>query len=80
MFAIVPKSPSFFYYYYPASIMLCIALAAAFHHFRARLKSWDESFAIISFGLFAYFYPLLSAAALSGGGAFQHWMWFSTWR
>jgi len=79
MFAIVPKSPSFFYYYYPASIFLCVALAAAFHHFRARVKNWDESFAIISFGLFAYFYPILSAASLSGAASFHRWMWFSTW-
>ena len=81
MFAIVPKSPSFFYYYYPASIFLCVALAAAFHYFRSvrRLRNWDESYAILSFGLFAYFYPILSAAALSGPLAFHRWMWFKTW-
>jgi dolichyl-phosphate-mannose--protein O-mannosyl transferase len=80
MFAIIPKHPSFFYYYFPSSVFLSLALAAALDRFgKGRLRNLDESFTIVAAGLFIYFYPILSAAALSGPQAFRHWMWFSTW-
>jgi dolichyl-phosphate-mannose-protein mannosyltransferase len=78
MWAIIPKSLGFFYYYYLSSIWLCVALAVAFDRF-GRKRHWDEASLALAAGLFAYFYPILSAAALPGPRAFVRWMWFSTW-
>jgi dolichyl-phosphate-mannose-protein mannosyltransferase len=80
VWAITPKSIGFFYYYYLPSIFLCVALAAAFDRYaRGRLEHWDEAFVILAFGLAVYFFPIVSAAPLSGEQAFENWMWFSTW-
>ncbi len=75
----IPKSLGFFYYYYLPSIWLAIAIAVAFDHWRDRLRYWDEAFLMLTAGLFIHFYPILSAAPLSGPRAFERWMWFSTW-
>jgi dolichyl-phosphate-mannose-protein mannosyltransferase len=79
VWAIIPKSLGFFYYYYPSTIWLCLVLAAAFDHLRARGKYWDELFLGAVAVLFVYFYPIISAAALPHAGAFRYWMWFPTW-
>ncbi|OYX40011.1 MULTISPECIES: phospholipid carrier-dependent glycosyltransferase [unclassified Sphingomonas] len=78
---IIPKKVGFFYYYYLPSIFLCLALAAAFDHFgKGRLRDADMWFAGLAATLFAYFYPILSAAALPSDQAFLNWMWFFSWR
>jgi dolichyl-phosphate-mannose-protein mannosyltransferase len=79
VWAIIPKSLGFFYYYYPSTIWLCLVLAAAFDSLRARGRHWDEVFLGAVAVLFVYFYPIISAAALPGAGAFRQWMWFPTW-
>ena len=80
MWALIPKSLGFFYYYYLPSLWLPVAIAAACHRYaRGRLAGWDEAFVALAAGLFVYFFPIISAAPLSGPQAFQHWMWFSTW-
>lgn len=80
MWALIPKSLGFFYYYYLPSLWLPVALAAAADRFaRGRRQGWDEAYLALCAGLFVYFFPIISAAPLSGPGAFQHWMWFSTW-
>ncbi len=79
MWALIPKSLGFFYYYYLSSIFLCIAIAAAFHYWRDRLKYWDAGFALLAFGVFVYFFPILSAQALPGPDAFHGWMWLPGW-
>ena len=79
IWAIIPKSLGFFYYYYPSTIWLCLALAAVVHHLPATRKYWDDAYLAIVALTFVYFYPIISAAPLPDGGAFQHWMWFSTW-
>ncbi|MES2097333.1 MAG: phospholipid carrier-dependent glycosyltransferase [Pseudomonadota bacterium] len=80
VWAVTPKSLGFFYYYYLPSIFLCIELAAAFDHFcTGKWQHWDEAFAILAFGIAVYFFPIISAAPLPNGDAFQHWMWFSSW-
>ena len=78
--SIILMSLGFYYYYYLPSIFLCIALAAAFDHFgKGRFEHWDEGFAILAFGIAVYFFPIISAAALSGEQSFMHWMWYSCW-
>lgn len=79
MFAIIPKSLGFYYYYYPASVFLPLAIAAAFDHWRARLRHWDEAFALLAFALALYFLPVLTAQALTDAGAFRRWTWFASW-
>ncbi len=80
MWAIIPKSLGFYYYYYLSSIWLPIAIAAAFDRFgRGRLRYWDESFLVLSLGLFGYFYPIIAATPLSGPQSFRHWMWSGRW-
>ncbi|MDH7973096.1 phospholipid carrier-dependent glycosyltransferase [Sphingomonas sp. AR_OL41] len=80
MWALIPKSIGFFYYYYLPSILLALPLAGAWEHYgKGRLKNWDEGFVALSAGLFAYFYPIISALPLGGPQSFQHWMWFPSW-
>lgn len=77
IWAAIPKKIGFFYYYYLPSIFLCVALAVALDRMRGR--RWDEWFLVVVVGLFAIFYPVLSAAPLSGPGAFRSWVWFPSW-
>lgn len=79
IWAAIPKSLGFFYYYYLSSIWLGVALAVAFDVLRDRLRYWDEMFLVLAATLFVHFYPILSAGALSGPGAFQRWMWLPGW-
>ena len=80
MWVLIPKSLGFYYYYYLSSIWLPVAIAAVFDRFgRGRLRYWDESFLVLSFGLFVYFYPIIAAMPLAGPMSFHHWMWFGRW-
>lgn len=79
VWAIVPKSPSFFYYYYLSSIWIALVIAAAFHHWRAGLRDWDQAFLLAAAVLFVFFYPILGATPLSGERTFHRWMWLHSW-
>ncbi|MCI1142378.1 hypothetical protein MOP88_08835 [Sphingomonas sp. WKB10] len=79
MWALIPKSLGFFYYYYLSSIWLCVAIAAAFDHWRARLRYWDEAFLAAAAVLFVHFYPILAATPLKGADSFHGWMWLKSW-
>ncbi|NNM77915.1 phospholipid carrier-dependent glycosyltransferase [Sphingomonas sp. ID1715] len=77
---IIPKKIGFFYYYYFPSLFLPLLIAATFHHaYRVKERWLPATFLAVSFGLFAYFYPILSAAPLPNDQAFLNWMWLSTW-
>ncbi|KQT33542.1 dolichyl-phosphate-mannose-protein mannosyltransferase [Sphingomonas sp. Leaf412] len=76
-FALIPKSLGFYYYYYPASVFLCVAIAVALHHRRAR--PWDEAVVLAAFAAALYFLPVLTAQALTDPGAFRRWTWFAGW-
>ncbi|GAA0727921.1 phospholipid carrier-dependent glycosyltransferase [Sphingomonas japonica] len=80
IFAIIPKSLGFYYYYHLSGIFVALALAAAAHRWRARWPHADLIFGTLAVGLFAYFYPILSAAPLPGDQAFTVWTWFPGWR
>ena len=79
IWAAIPKSLGFFYYYYLSTIWLCLAIPAAFHHFRERTRHWDEAFLAVAFVLFLYFFPIRSAQALPSPEAFHRWTWFDSW-
>ncbi len=80
MWAAIPKSLGFYYYYYPSTLWLVVALAVALDRVDpGGRKRWDEWFATAAIALFAFFWPVLSAAPLSGPGAFHRWAWFASW-
>lgn len=79
MWAAVPKSLGFFYYYYLSSIWLALAIAAAFNHWRDRLRYWDEAYLVVVAVFFIHFYPILAGSALAGPGVFTKWMWLKSW-
>lgn len=81
----ISGKPIQFYYHYllPGSFLLAalaLAIDALWH--RADRWNWLGPIALgASVGMFAWFYPIISAAPLSGGRmAFVHWMWLDSWR
>ncbi|PKP93470.1 MAG: dolichyl-phosphate-mannose--protein mannosyltransferase [Alphaproteobacteria bacterium HGW-Alphaproteobacteria-16] len=79
VWAIIPKSLGFFYYYYLPSIILCVALAVAFHHYARVVNRRDEWFLVLCVGVFAWFYPILAALPLNGERGFERWILFPSW-
>ncbi|TKD50113.1 glycosyltransferase family 39 protein [Sphingomonas baiyangensis] len=78
IFAIIPKSLGFYYYYHLSGIFIALALAAALALPRSpRPAAVALGAAVIAF---AYFHPIVSGAALVNNQAFNHWMWFDSWR
>ena len=76
------KPIQFLYHYMVPSMALLAALALALDALWRGGRRWLAVLPLAaSIGLFAYFYPILSAAALSGGkAAFAEWMWLPRWR
>lgn len=80
VFAIIPKSLGFFYYYYPSTLWLAVVTAVAFDALDPKAeKRWDEWFVTAAIAVFAFFWPILSAAKLSGPDAFHKWTLFDSW-
>ncbi len=79
--AVIPRKIAFYYYYYPAGMTLSLALAWVFQHlemslFRTRLARW--AFAGAAFGMFVYFFPILSGMKIRSED-FRSWMWLQSW-
>lgn len=79
--AVIPRKIAFYYYYYPAGMTLSLAIAWVFHHlemkiFKAPVARW--AFAGAVFGLFVYFFPILSGMKIRSD-EFRSWMWMSSW-
>ncbi len=77
--------PIQFYYHYllpGAFLMACLALALEELWRRTDRVRWLAPASLaLSAGLFVHFYPILSAAELSGGPqSFAYWMWLDSWR
>ena len=80
MFAAIPKSLGFFYYYYPSTLWLAVAIAVALDAVDpAGRRRWDAWCVAAAAAVFAWFWPILSAAALDGPAAFRRWMLFEGW-
>lgn len=79
IWAIIPKSLGFYYYYYLPGLILCVALAVAFHHYRERVNRNDEWFLVLCVGVFAWFYPILAALPLANDRAFERWILLPGW-
>ncbi len=81
-FALIPKSLGFMYYYAPSSVFLCGVIAVALSPPRSTRRGFwqrDTLFIAASAAMFLYFYPIIAATVLPQAGAFQQWMWLSTW-
>lgn len=78
------KPVQFFYHYLlPATfLMACLALALDAVWRRADRWRWAAPAVVaLSLALFAWFFPILSAAKLCcGRQSFEWWMWLPTWR
>ena len=76
-----PKPVQFYYHYLLPSCFLMGALALAL------AEMWNQGRRRIpllvlaaSVALFAWFWPILSAAPLADAQSFNHWMWLDSWR
>lgn len=78
---VVPKPIQFYYHYFVPSLALLAALALALDEWWQRGSRALPLLTLAASGaLFAWFYPILSAAPLSGPQAFADWMWLDSWR
>jgi len=81
LWLVADKPVQFYYHYFLPGMALLAALALALDHLRT--LGWRRTGVAVpalSVALFAWFYPILSAAALDGPGAFARWMWLDSWR
>lgn len=78
---VAAKPVQFYYHYFVPSMALLAALALALDELRARGWAW-LSWGVLggSLAVFAWFYPILSAAALPDERGFEKWMWVDSWR
>jgi dolichyl-phosphate-mannose-protein mannosyltransferase len=78
------KPVQFYYHYLLSGVFLAGALALVLEQGWRKGGPWrGASLALLvgSFGMFAWFWPILSAAPLSGGhNAYVEWMWLHSWR
>jgi hypothetical protein len=76
-----PKPVQFFYHYSLPSCFLIGALALALGEMwkrgRKAIPLWTLA---MSVALFAWFYPIISAAPLASPQSFNQWMWLESWR
>ena len=78
---IADKPIQFYYHYLVPSMVLLAALALALDAlWRGGFKWLAAAILATSVALFAFYYPILSAAELSGKMAFAKWAWLEGWR
>jgi dolichyl-phosphate-mannose-protein mannosyltransferase len=81
MWIVAAKPVQFYYHYLLPSCFLMAALALALDELWKR--GWRRLPLFVpaaSVALFAFFWPILSAAPLDGPDAFVRWTWLDTWR
>src|SRR5690606_32994417 len=78
---VVNKPVQFYYHYFLPSCFLLAALALALAELRQRgWRRLTTATLLASVALFAWFYPILSAAPLAEEHSFAFWMWLDGWR
>lgn len=81
MWIVAPKPVQFYYHYLLPSACLIAALALALDALWRRGWRWVPLGVLAgSLGLFAFFWPILTAAPLDGPDAFTRWTWLASWR
>ena len=80
LWLIAPKSVQFYYHYLVPSVFLMAALALALE---ALWKVGERGMVMIALALsglmFAYFYPILTAARLTDDQTFRYYTWIDGW-
>lgn len=75
------KPIQFYYHYFLPSCFLLAGLALALDALWHAGNRWIAVGTLAgSLAIFAWFYPILSAAPLDGPQSFNHWMWLDSWR
>jgi len=83
MWIVAPKPVQFYYHYFVPSCFLMAGLALALDAVWRRGGRWrwlPLGVLAVTCGLFAYFWPVLTAAPLEDGQAFLRWTWLESWR
>ena len=84
MWPLSGKPIQFIYHYLLPSTFLMGCLALALEALRRRTDRWRwlaPAALALSFAMFAWFYPIISAAPLHRGRmSFNDWMWLASWR
>lgn len=81
MWIVAPKPVQFYYHYLLPSLFLIAALALAIDALWRRGWRWLPLLVVASsLGMFAFFWPILTAAPLDGPNAFTRWTWIDSWR
>ncbi len=84
MWIVAPKPVQFYYHYMLPSCFLLAALALSLDALWQAGGKKRLAAAVVLAGscaIFAWFYPIISAAPLEGGReSFEHWMWLNSWR
>ena len=81
LWLVAAKSVQFYYHYFLPSCFLVAALALALDAlWQAGWRKAALAPVAGALAMFAFFYPILSAAPLEGGGAFERWTWLDSWR
>jgi dolichyl-phosphate-mannose--protein O-mannosyl transferase len=81
LWVVAPKATQFYFHYFLPGMFLSAALALAVEwlwHRGERLVPWALS--IGAAGFFIYWFPILTAAPLSGEQSFWWWAWTEGWR
>lgn len=82
--AISSKPIQFYYHYLLPSAFLLGCMAIALDAMQRKGGKWRRAAwtaLALSAGMFAWFYPIISAAPLHGGKqSFEFWMWLRSWR
>lgn len=78
---VAAKPVQFYYHYFVPSMALLAALALALDELWRRKWRWLAAGTVAaSIAVFAWFYPILSAAPLSDDRGFETYMWLDSWR
>jgi len=81
MWVVAPKPVQFYYYYTLPSCLLMGALALTLDGFWQRGNRWlPLTVLAAACVMFAFYYPILSAAELPDKQAYLKWMWLRSWK
>jgi dolichyl-phosphate-mannose-protein mannosyltransferase len=81
LWLVAGKNVQFYYHYFLPSCFLLAALALALAELWQRGWRWPPLLALAgAIALFAYFYPILTAAVLPSDRGFERWTWIDSWR
>ncbi|WP_017665159.1 phospholipid carrier-dependent glycosyltransferase [Porphyrobacter sp. AAP82] len=82
LWLVAPKPVQFYYHYFTPSLFLLAALALACSDLRrvphGQWLAWGIPAGSVA--VFAFFFPILAALPLSGGGDYLVWAWLQGWR